>query len=128
MSNECCVLFMENKFANIYGWVKTRKARKEYTCIECKEKIEKGDTYQYVRGKWSVSKFSVEKDNWVPIKKWITIRTCAPCAAIRDHYSCAKHGCTLGSMWQQIKTFFVYKGVSIAEINAMIPDGFQIKE
>lgn len=48
------------------------RAKKEYRCCECGSKIIKGNTYEYVRGKWEDS-FS-------------TYRTCVSCSKIRKDY------------------------------------------
>lgn len=49
-----------------------RRARKEYKCCECGEKILPGDVHGYATGCW-------EGD-------WLTYRTCARCQLVADDY------------------------------------------
>ena len=51
-----------------------RRARVMHVCCECRQTIEPGQKYEYVRGLWDGS--------------WSTHKTCISCKAIRDHYCC----------------------------------------
>lgn len=48
------------------------KAAKEHCCDECGDKIEVGERYQYISGKWDGD--------------FMTFKTCEICARIRDDY------------------------------------------
>ena len=47
-----------------------RRARKEHKCVECHEKIHKGEKYEYISGIWDGEPHSY--------------KTCLPCSEIRD--------------------------------------------
>jgi len=55
------------------GWkvfrTETRQARKPYRCCECRREIAAGETYEYATGILSGEYY------------WLTMRTCAHCAA-----------------------------------------------
>lgn len=65
-----------------------RKARKEYTCIECRARIEKGQQYEYVRSLFEGS--------------WETYRTCLPCAHLARSLGCRQHH----GLWEQFYEMF----------------------
>jgi len=66
--------------------VKEVKAKKEHTCRECKEKIQKGDTYEYTTGVWDGD--------------FDTIKTCMRCVGVRD--TLCKSGYYYGEVREQI--------------------------
>lgn len=66
------------------------KARKDHVCTECGDTIKKGDTYEYVVGKWE-GDFDYYK-------------TCQTCKNIRnDLFQC---GWTYGNMWEDTRNAF----------------------
>lgn len=64
-----------------------RRARKAYTCIECRDTIAIGERYHYACGKWADG-----------VR---TYHTCLPCDDIRRNFFC--EGWTYGSMWEDIE-------------------------
>jgi len=50
---------------------KVRIARQVHTCCECGDTINKGVSYQFIKGKWA--------------SNWATYSTCTECAALRDY-------------------------------------------
>lgn len=77
----------------------TRKARKEYVCIECHQPIRKGDIYV---------RFAASDDGRV-----FSNRTCLLCEEIREALYC--DGYYFGRMWEDIREqIFNEGGLSIA--------------
>ena len=68
----CCAIDFDGGDIAVRYQVAMRRARKEYSCAECKGTINPGEKYEYVRGLWS--------------GKYDTYRTCTGCLEIRDHF------------------------------------------
>lgn len=65
---------------------KTVTARAEHTCCECRHKIQPGEQYQYVTGKWD--------------GMFDTFHTCERCADLRD--SLREIGCpAIGGLFEE---------------------------
>lgn len=50
---------------------KVKKARRDHVCIECGNKISRGEEYEFVKGKWG--------------SEWETYATCLDCCQIRNY-------------------------------------------
>lgn len=68
-----CVLNYEGEGMEFYH-AKTRKARKPHVCCECGARIQPGQAYEHVSGKWdgAIGQF----------------KTCSLCVEIRTKFSC----------------------------------------
>jgi hypothetical protein len=66
--------------------VRDVRARKQHWCGECGRVIEKGETYEYVRGLW-------EGD-------WSTHKTCLGCKRVRQHL--CSSGWRYGGLAEQV--------------------------
>jgi len=64
-----------------------RKARVTHRCCECRAVIPAGARYQHVRGLWDGT--------------WETIKTCQPCATIRDDFT--RCGYVYGELWETLR-------------------------
>ena len=80
----CCSMDYDNLPARLFER-KMRRARKEYHCVECKERIARGERYEYVRGCWE--------------GEWLTFRSCRICAQIRTDYFCSW---VYGELWEGV--------------------------
>lgn len=70
-----------------------RKARKAHRCYECGCKIERGEVYEYVRGKWDDDP--------------ISMHTCPDCVRLRDAFCEMECFCWLhGSLLDDVETQF----------------------
>jgi hypothetical protein len=72
-----CSCSWEGETAAVFNR-KIRKARKEHTCCECGETIDKGSTYEYVTMLYDGS--------------WDTFKTCMPCFNLGDDIGCRLYG------------------------------------
>lgn len=68
----------------------TRRARKEHVCNECREKIARGERYEYVSGVWDGRPDS--------------FKTCLLCVEIRNHFAC--EGWIYGEVWSDLRENF----------------------
>jgi hypothetical protein len=68
-----------------------RKARKEHKCSECGRIIQKGETYEYVSGKWDGN--------------IMHYKTCADCLSIRDAMFCEgwAHSGLYDDLWDYLR-------------------------
>lgn len=64
------------------------KARKPHRCVECREEIKRGESYQSASGKFDGEIFRE--------------KTCAACADIRNVYSCGSSP-AFGAMWNEFE-------------------------
>lgn len=67
--------------------VKDVRARKQHTCCECKRVIERGETYELVKGCWEGC--------------WEVYKTCLGCQRIRQHF--CSDGWLFGNLAEQIR-------------------------
>jgi len=65
-----------------------RRAAKEHVCCECGTKIQAGERYEHVAGKWD---------------KVEVFKTCSLCAEIRNHFSGG--GFCHGSLWEGVHEY-----------------------
>lgn len=79
----CCEMG-EGECASVYE-SETRKARKPHRCCECGETIERGETYERVKGCWDGT--------------WATYSTCLICSQIRKDYFCSS---VFGQLWEAL--------------------------
>ena len=80
---EACIYGTEGEFPELCGTL-TVKARKPAKCCECGSVIQPGDVYEVTSGKWD--------------GEWLSFKTCAPCAEIRQAFCC--DGWVYGTLWQ----------------------------
>ena len=73
MSNCSCIYIDNYESADFHTSVK-RKAIKNHRCCECGRTINRGETYEYVSGKW---------DSYIG-----TYKTCGDCLSIRNTFFC----------------------------------------
>jgi hypothetical protein len=66
------------------------RARKPQKCCECGERINPGDRYEIVSGKWD--------------GEWASFKTCLPCKEIREAFCC--EGWTFGFLWENAENGF----------------------
>lgn len=87
----CCPLSNDGEGPSCSS-VKTRTARKEHRCYECRETIPAGVKYEYVSGIWDG-----RADSY---------KTCLSCVEIRQHFACSG-GWIYGELWSQlVESFF----------------------
>lgn len=83
---ECCCSSYDGD-APEFLTEKIVKARKEHKCCECGEKINKGEQYEKVIGKW---------DSGID-----TIKTCLVCKTIREDLFCSwNYGMLKEDLWE----------------------------
>jgi len=66
------------------------KARKPAKCCECRRPINKGDKYEYVKGRYDGD--------------WYVYRTCALCVEIRTVFTCGK-GFYFETLWEDMADY-----------------------
>lgn len=64
-----------------------RVARKPHTCCECRQTIQRGQTYEHTSGLWDGD--------------WQTYKTCLPCVEIRHALMC--EGWNYQNLWEDIR-------------------------
>ena len=81
-----------------------RRARKSYTCCECRGTIQRGDRYECFSGKWE--------------RGVQTYRTCDQCQNIRESLYC--EGWSFGQLWEDIEEqIFRETGLTVACIDKL---------
>ena len=65
------------------------KARKEYTCCECGDRIKKGTLHRVYSGLWD--------------EKWETYRFCMTCTRVGHDYFCG--GWAFGQLWYDLAEY-----------------------
>lgn len=82
----------------------TRRARKEYQCVECREPIRKGDSYVHFASKFEGRIF--------------TNRTCVLCEEIREALYC--DGYFFGRLWADVRDqIFDRTGLTVACVDKL---------
>jgi hypothetical protein len=89
VSNDCACLYggLDDYDSSGFQCSQTRRARKEHVCVECRETIAKGQTYEVFSQKFEGDISSV--------------KTCAVCCEIRAALYC--DGFYFGQMWEDIR-------------------------
>jgi hypothetical protein len=88
---------------------KIHKARKEYICCECGDKIFSGQTYERVFGKWN--------------GEAVEYKTCKDCLSIRDNLFCGYYH---GGIWEEINEVLEYNEC-LSEIIPKLTEGARFK-
>lgn len=86
---ECsCVYSGVDEYAEVYR-SKFQKAKRNYQCCECREKILAGEKYEYVFGVWDGGPG--------------TYRTCKHCLSMREQFFC--DGWHFEHIWEDLRNF-----------------------
>ena len=92
--NTCCITIEDDDVTAEFLVERIRRARKEWICCECKAKINPGEKYQHVVGKWD--------------GKISTVRTCFICSRIREDYCCGwVYGELRETLWEELGVNYI---------------------
>jgi hypothetical protein len=87
----CCPLTSGDESAEYSTYsAKVVRCRTHKTCGECGTRIERGQRYELVKGKW--------------FGEWCTYKTCMMCVEIRTHFAC--NGWVFGQLWEDLEENF----------------------